>query len=438
MGQGGPVTATSHTATPRIATSQTAAAEKVAAPAVDVLTVGALTAEDLPDILNIDASAFGQDPPQDFMEELVVPWLELDRFVGARDAAAGGELVASGCILSKSMTFPGGGVQPVAGVSWVGVRPGWRRRGLLRGLMTAQLHGLHDTAGEPIAILTASEGSLYGRFGYGQAIPRSRFSIVHGAAFRRGVSVEPVLEIRTEDAPAIVKPLYARVAATRTGNLARPDELWRMRFSDHQELRDGASKRRFAVHPDGYVSYRLKGDWGDHGPDYTLLLDEICAATPSAFASLWRFLLDLDLTRKITYNMGWVDDPLLTLLEDPRGVVDTVRDHVWLRLVDLDRAIGLRSYSAPASLVVDVTDTFCPWNQGRWLFDLDPAGGTVQRTDARAQVALDIRDLGACFLGGTPLGRLVAAGVVTGDPDALLTLGAALSTPVAPWCPEGF
>lgn len=99
-------------------------------------------------------------------------------------------------------------------------------------------------------------------FGYGQAIPRSRFSIVHGADFRAGVPVEKVLEIRTEDAPAIVKPLYARVAATRHGNPARTDELWRVPFSDHQELRDGASNRRFAVHQDGYMSYRLKGDWG--------------------------------------------------------------------------------------------------------------------------------------------------------------------------------
>ena len=304
--------------------------------------------------------------------------------------------------------------------------------------MTAQLHGLHETAAEPIAILTVSEGSLYGRFGYGQAIPRSRFSIAHAAPFRRGVDTEQVMEIRAEDAPAIVKPLYARIAAGRTGNLARTNEYWKMRFSDHQELREGASKRRFAVHPDGYVSYRLKGDWGDRGPNYTLLLDEICAATPIAFASLWRFLLDLDLTREITYNMGWVDDPLLSLLEDPRSVTNTVRDHVWLRLVDLDRAIGLRTYSAPARLVVQVTDEFCPWNQGRWLFELDAAGGTVRRTDAAAQVALNVRDLGGCFLGGTALGRLVSAGHVTGDPDALLTLGAALATPVAPWCPEGF
>lgn len=402
------------------------------------LTVAALTAADLPDILDIDASAFGQDMPQDFLDELIVPWLELDRFVGARDPAAGDQLVAAGCIFSKRMTFPGGAVRPVAGVSWIGVRPGWRRRGLLRDLMRAQLHGLHDTAAEPIAILTASEGSLYGRFGYGQAIQRSRFSIAHAAGFRPGVATEPVLEIRAEQAAPLIKPLYERVSATRPGNLARRDELWRLRLSDHDTLRDGASKRRFAVHPDGYVSYRLKGDWGDRGPNYTLLLDEICAATPVAFASLWRFLLDMDLTREITYNQGWVGDPLLTLLEDPRAVINTVRDHVWLRLVDLDRAIGLRTYSAPARLVVDVSDGFCPWNQGRWLFDLDAAGGSVQRTDDAAQVRIDIRDLGACFLGGTPLGALVTAGHVTGRSEALLTLGAALATPVAPWCPEGF
>jgi predicted acetyltransferase len=305
-------------------------------------------------------------------------------------------------------------------------------------MMTAQLHGLHDTGAESIAVLTASEGSLYGRFGYGQAVPRSRFSNSHAAAFRAGVATEPVLEIRAEDAPAIVKPLYARTAAGRTGHLRRTDELWKMRFADHEILREGASLRRFAVHPDGYVSYRLKGAWGDRGPNYTLLLDEICAATPVAFASLWRFLLDLDLTREVTYNMGWVDDPLLSLVDDPRTVTNSVRDHVWLRLVDLDRAVGLRAYSASVTVVVQVDDDFCPWNEGVWTFDLDGSGGRVHRTDAATQVRLTIRDLGGCFLGGTTLGRLVAAGRVTGEPEALLSLGAALATPVAPWCPEGF
>lgn len=397
-----------------------------------------LTAADLPDIVDLDASAFGQDVPQDFFDDVIAPWLEIDRFIGARDPDADDELVAIGCILSKRLTFPGGRTHPAAGVSWVSVRPGWRRRGLLRNLMRTQLHHLHESAGEPVAILTASEGALYGRFGYGRAVLRTSMTLTHGAAFRPDVRTEPVRQIRAAAAAAIVPPLYARVAAARPGYLARSDEIWSMRFSDHQVLRQDASKRRWALHPDGYVSYRVKPDPSARGPHNVLQLDEICAATPVALASLWRFLADFDLTREIRYQQGWVDDPLPDLLLDPRELAATARDHLWLRLVDLERAIGLRDYSAPVSVTVHVSDAFCPWNDGTWLLELHAAGGTATRSDRAPQVRLDTRDLAACFLGGTPLGRLVAGGLVTGEPDALLALGAALATPTAPWCPEGF
>ena len=129
---------------------------------------------------------------------------------------------------------------------------------------------------------------------------------------------------------------------------------------------------------------------------------------------------------------------LAALLLDPRGVTRTEKDHVWLRIVDLDRTIGLRGYGASARVVVDIADSFRPWNAGTWDLELTADGGTAVRTDAPATVSVDIRDLGACFFGGTPLGRLVSAGLVTGDPEPLLALGAALATPLAPWCPEGF
>jgi predicted acetyltransferase len=397
-----------------------------------------LTAADLPDILTLDTAAFGWDVPQDFLDDLIVPELELDRFVGARDPAAGNELVAQGCIFSKQLTFPGGFVHPVAAVSWVAVKAGWRRRGLLRGVMTAQLHGLHDDRAEPVAILTASEAALYGRFGYGQAIDRCQLSTRHGAAFRPGVPIETVREARAEVAQSIVPPLYSRIAGIRPGYLARSDVIWTQRFSDNELFRKDASKKRWAIHQDGFASYRITPDWNDRGPNFRLEVDEICAATPIAFASLWRYLLDLDLTREVSYGQGWVDDPLPALLLDPRGVTRTVKDHVWLRIVDLDRAIGLRGYGAPARVVVEITDSFCPWNAGCWAFDLSEAGGTVTRGDAAATVRMDIRDLGACFFGGTPLSRLVTAGLVAGDPSALREFGAALATPLAPWCPEGF
>ena len=402
------------------------------------LPIVPLSASDLIDIIDVDSSAFGNDPPQDFLEQDILPWLELDRFIGARDAEIGDELVAIGCILSKKLTFPGGHSHPVAGVSWISVRPGWRRRGLLRGLMTTRLHGLHESGGESVAILTASEGSLYGRFGYGQAIRHATVALTHGAPFRPGVAVEPVREIRAAAARELVPGLYTRIADQRPGYLARSPEIWTMRFSDHAVFRGDASKKRWAAHPDGYVSYRVKPEWGERGPNFALQLDEIAAATPIAAASLWRYLLDLDLTRQVRYHHGWIDDPLQDLLLDPRTLTLTPRDHIWLRLVDLDRAVGLRSYNADVRLSIAVTDSFCPWNDGTWIFDLGTHGGSLTRTSDDPQIRLDVRDLGACFLGGTPLGRLVAAGLVSGEPAALLALGAALATPTAPHCPEGF
>ncbi len=407
-------------------------------PATPALLVRALGPEDFPDILELDATAFGQDLPEDFLRDVIAPELELDRFVGVRDPAADDRLVAVACILSKPLTFPGGAVHPTAGVSWVGVRPGWRRRGLLRALIARQLHQLHETRAEAVAILTASEAGLYGRFGYGRAIDRCRFEVSHGAAFRPGIGVDNVVDTPAEQARPLVRALYERVAPTRPGFLGRHDGIWGMRLSDHEVFRSGRSRIRFGLHPDGYVTYRVKQEWNDRGPNFGLTVEEICAATPRAFASLWRFVLDLDLAREIVYNRGWLDDPLPTLLLDPRSVTVSQHDHVWLRIVDLDRAIPLRSYSAAARVVVELTDPICPWNDGTWLLDLDVDGARAAPTDAAAQIRMDVRDLAACLLGGTPMGRLAAAGLVTGDPAALLALGSALSTPVTPWCPEGF
>ena len=194
--------------------------------------------------------------------------------------------------------------------------------------------------------------------------------------------------------------------------------------SDHAELRDGASRRRWALHPDGYVCYRIKPGWAHHGPDSQLLLDEICAVTPLARASLWQYLMTMDLVRTVSYRAGWVDDPLRDLLLDSRRMALTVADHVWLRIVDLDRAIGLRAYNAPFRGVVELTDALCPWNAGTWALDLSTSGGTAASSTDAPQVRLDIVDLGAAFLGGTPLARLAAAGRVNGDPAAVRALGA--------------
>ena len=194
----------------------------------------------------------------------------------------------------------------------------------------------------------------------------------------------------------------------------------------------------FALHHDGFVAYRIKPDWTDRGPASTVLVHEISALTPIAWASLWRHVLDYPLVREVVYRRAWVDDPLRDLVVDVRALRMPATDHVWLRLVDLDRAVGLRSYRTACSVTVGLTDAFCPWNAGSWRLELDGQGGTATRVHEKPQVHLDTTDLAAAFLGGPRLGRLAGAGRVVGDPGSIEALAVALSTPLAPWVPEGF
>jgi len=397
-----------------------------------------LTDADIDAILEIDESAFGSDISREYFEEYNRPNWDLDRFIGAFDPALDGELVGVAASYAMDMTFPGAGIHPVAGVTWVGVRPGQQRRGILTALMRHQLDDLHERSAEAVALLTASESAIYSRYGYGPAIDRVRMEGLAGKAFRPGVLVEPVRQVGRAVAMPAVRELYEQLAATTTGFLQRPDSVWHSLLSDHELDRDGATKLLFGIHPQGFVAYRVKQEWGDRAPASQLFVQDICATTPVAWASLWRHVLDYPLISDVAYRRGWLDDPLPDLLLDSRSVRRNVTDHVWARLVDLDRAVPLRTYRVPASVVVGVTDGFCPWNAGTWRLDLDTDGGTAVRTDEAAQVTMDTTDLAAAFLGGQRLHRLVTAGRVRGDAATIETLALALSTPCAPWTPEGF
>ena len=397
-----------------------------------------LTEADLPDLFRLDDAAFHVDAPADYLDDVVRPMLEIGRLTGVRDATSDGSLIGSAAILSKSMTFPGGRVHPVAAVTFVAVRAGWRRRGVLRAMMRDQLHGLHERSGEVVAILTASEGVIYGRYGYGRAMDSAEFTLPHGAAFAAQVTTEAVREVSAPAAAGAAHLLWDRIAPVTPGHLSRTDGIWRARFAEHEFMRRGLSARRWAAHPDGVVGYRVRPAWVDRDGRWTVVVTDLIAATPLAHASLWRFLLDLDLTDRVEFRLGWPDDPLQDLLADRRSLTLTPHDHVWLRIVDVDRAVSLRTYPAAVTVDVEIVDDFCPWNAGTWRLDLGPDGGRATRVDGTAELRMQVRDLAACFLGGTPLARLAAGGLVTGSPDRIRRLGLALSTPTAPWCPEGF
>ena len=85
--------------------------------------------------------------------------------------AVDGKWISTCGAYSRVMTVPGGAV-PVAAVTFVTVQPSYRRRGLLTQMMQHQLADIVERGTEPVALLWASESSIYGRFGYGRATAR--------------------------------------------------------------------------------------------------------------------------------------------------------------------------------------------------------------------------------------------------------------------------
>jgi len=253
--------------------------------------------------------------------------------------------------------------------------------------------------------------------------------------------------------------VYEMVLDERPGCFARNEAWWDRALADEPEYREGATPLRCvlaedASGPRGYALFSGRERWDGDAflPDSVIEVREVMTADPAASAAIWGDLLSRDLTTEFRLPMRPVDDPLLHLLADPRRVRARVTDGLWVRLVDVPSALAQRRYACPVDVVIEVADDSCGWNQGRWRLTAGAAGApdpgtgapagvgaTCERTTDAADIALPVRALGAAYLGGTRLGPMAAAGLVTElRPGALAPLSAALSWDPAPWCPMIF
>jgi predicted acetyltransferase len=401
-------------------------------------TVRPVPDEDWEAFRDVDAHAFGVGVPED-MEAQERELHKGGRGIGAYD---GGVLAGIATAYSFEVTVPGRSAVPAAGVSWVGVLPTHRRRGVLRALMTHQLHALHDQGDEPLAILWASEPAIYGRFGYGLAtraysldVPRSP------TALQAGVPDDPGLRLRLVDAAdwkAFV-PVYDAVAAARPGVVLREEPWWQRAVRDLASLRGAASPKRAVVAEDGdgvrgFALYRTEQHWDERFGKGDVTVQEAMAADPAALAALYRYLFDLDLMGHATVRVA-VDDPVLHWLSDPRSAKPSLTDCLYVRLVDLPRALAGRAYAADVDVVIEVRDDLCPWNAGTWRLRATAGGdATCEPADDAPDLSMDVRELGAAYLGGTPVAHLADAGlVVERTPGSVTEMSAALSHHPAPW-----
>lgn len=361
--------------------------------------------------------------------------LPASRALAAFDA---GKPVALAGAYELDLTIPGGEL-PCAGVTWVGVIPTHRRRGILRDLMRRELEDVHAW-GEPIAALWASEAAIYGRFGYGQAAPNARVKSDRARFALRAPARGSVRLVDGDEALALFPPVYERVRARRAGMLSRDERWWKQhRLADPESRRRGASRKFYASvevdgEVEGYAYYRIKEEWREWIPGGTVRVTEAIAATPEAQKTLWDFLHGIDLVAQVELNTFDPGSTLPLLVRDPRALGASIGDGLWLRLVDVDTALKARSYKPGSSVVLEVLDDFCPWNEGRYR-----VGPDAGRTDDTADLALDVAELASVYLGALDFHRLVYAGLaderVEGAAEAASIL---FRTDLPPYCPEVF
>ena len=328
-----------------------------------------------------------------------------------------GGVVGHAAAYTRDLTVPGG-VLPAAHVTLVGVAPTHRRRGLLTRMMHRQLHEISAAGREPIAVLWASEGKIYPRYGYGQAAHRIELRVatleVRPPAATSGGRIRLVEPL---DATEHFAKVYESLRPERPGWSARDDRWWRFVLADVPSRRNGGTELRAAVHetadgPTGYAVWRTEAAWAAGGPACVVRVRELVAADPQAYATLWRFLLSIDLVRTVTFDFATSDEPLVHLVDEPRRLGGVLTDSLWLRLVDLPRALAARRYAAPVDVVLEVTDPLLETNSGRWRLTGGPDGATCTHTDAPADLSCTVLELGAAYLGGTSLATLAAAGRV--------------------------
>jgi predicted acetyltransferase len=367
---------------------------------------------------------------------------ERDRLLAAYD---GERIVGGAGAFTFRLTVPGGEVG-AAGVTAVGVAPTHRRRGILREMMRRQLDDVRER-GEPVAILWASEGIIYQRFGYGLASLTANFEVDRAkTAYRLPAEREgDVRLVDRKEAARLFPPVYDDVRRAWPGFFNRNDAFWELQIlADPERHRRGAGPKFYALYEsngraEGYAIYRVRQEGEGRASRDVLEVRELIAGSNRATRDLWRFVFDIDLIHAIRADRVQPDHPLLLTVAEPRRLDFTLGDALWLRLLDLPAAFAARSYREAGSVTFEVSDGFCPWNAGCWRLETDGKKAQLEPAGDKPDLVVDVTDLAAAYLGAFSFAQLARAGrVVERSKGATERADRLFATQRAPWCPQVF
>ncbi len=395
--------------------------------------------DDIVGLVHADFRAFGVSLNEtDATIERLKIGFELDRFVVACD---GEEIVGNGGAYTMDLTLPGGAMAPVSGVTWIGVQPTHRRRGVMKSVMDALVADAVDR-GELAMVLIAAEGSIYQNVGYGIGTQWRHTSIdTRRVEFRPDVPITGRLRfVGPDDALAAVAPIHDRCRAQTPGELSRSDAWWR------GHVTEGPKRTTFyVVHEDdhgvadGYVAYQITERWGNLEPGHLCELDYLAASTPEAHAALWNFMLSLDLVSQVETFALPPDDPLPLLVDDPRQIrTADLTDAVWVRLLDVAGWFGARRYAVAEDLVIEVSGDV-PAVSGRWQISGGPDHAECVASTRAADVSMSPETLSAIALGASPVTQYARAGkIAEGTAGAVARLATFLAWQPVPYSGTNF
>jgi len=345
--------------------------------------------------------------------------------------------VATFASWAAELTVPGGTV-PACAISSVTVAPTHRRRGILRSLMTGELLTAVER-GLPLAILTVSESTIYGRFGFAPAALAAQWTIDARRARWIGPDAPGRIDFVTrQQGRELVPALHERTRIEMPGEIDMPGGHWDRYFGTRPDAEKAEQLRVVQYRSvegavDGVAVYRVTENEEDFTAS-TVDVSLLVAATDEAYAALWRFLLTMDLIGTVRASELSADEPLWWMIADQRAATVTLRDHHYTRILDVPAVLSARTFDVADTLLLEVADPL-GIAEGTFLLTTDADGAaSVDIVDERPvgvpTIRLGVAELSAVLLGGvSPLTLARAGRLAADDPARVARLFASTVTP---------